>query len=92
LNGNKLSARHLASMGKIQGTLGISGPINLQKCKSGDHALGTARAQQRLSIWVLNRPVKSKQGNSGIRETSDYSAHTSSPTVGLLERRFANSP
>jgi hypothetical protein len=43
LNGSKLSARHLASMGKIQGTLCISGPINLRKCKSGDHALGPAR-------------------------------------------------
>ncbi len=29
LNGSKLSARHLASMGEIQGTLCISGPINL---------------------------------------------------------------
>src|SRR6267143_1825645 len=34
LNRGKLSARHLASMGKIQGTLCISGPINLRKCKS----------------------------------------------------------
>ena len=43
LNGSKLNARHLASMGKIQGTLCISGLINLRKCKSGDHALGPAR-------------------------------------------------
>jgi hypothetical protein len=34
LNGEKLSARHLASMGKIQGTLCISGFINLRRCKS----------------------------------------------------------
>jgi hypothetical protein len=34
LNGSKLNARHLASMGKIQGTLCISGLINLRKCKS----------------------------------------------------------
>jgi hypothetical protein len=59
LNGRKLSARHLASMGKIQGTLCISGPINLRKCKSGDHALGPARAQQRLSICVFNHPFNS---------------------------------
>jgi hypothetical protein len=43
LNGSKLSARHLASMGKIQGTLCISGPVNLRKCESGDHALDPAR-------------------------------------------------
>src|SRR6266576_3674285 len=42
LNGNKLSAHHLASMGKIQGTLCISDPINLRKCKSGDHARGAS--------------------------------------------------
>ena len=57
LNGSKLSARHLASMGKIQGTLCISGPINLRRCKSRDHALGPARASQRFSICRLNRPV-----------------------------------
>ena len=42
LNGRKLIARDLASMGKIQGTLCISGPIKLRKCESGDHALGPA--------------------------------------------------
>jgi hypothetical protein len=42
LNGRKLIARDLASMGKIQGTLCISGPINLRKCKSGDHARGAS--------------------------------------------------
>lgn len=42
LEGGKLSARYLASMGKIQGTLCISGPINPRKCKSGDHALDPA--------------------------------------------------
>jgi len=31
LNGNKLDARDLASVGKIQGTLCIPGPINLRK-------------------------------------------------------------
>jgi hypothetical protein len=30
----QLNARHLASMVKIQGTLCISGLINLRKCKS----------------------------------------------------------
>src|SRR5438309_2152155 len=34
LNGGKLSTRHLASMGKIQGTLCISRLINSQKCNS----------------------------------------------------------
>jgi hypothetical protein len=34
LNGGKLSAQHLASMGKIMGTLCISRLINLRKCKS----------------------------------------------------------
>jgi hypothetical protein len=34
LNGGKLNARHLASMVKIQGTLCISGHINLRKRKS----------------------------------------------------------
>jgi hypothetical protein len=34
LNGGKLSARHLASMGKIMGTLCISRLINLRKRKS----------------------------------------------------------
>jgi hypothetical protein len=34
LNGGKLGAHHLASIGKIQGTLCISGLINLRKCKS----------------------------------------------------------
>ena len=35
LNGGKLSAHYVASMGKIQGTLlCISGLINLRKCKS----------------------------------------------------------
>src|SRR5260370_40031512 len=34
LNGGKLSARHLASMGEIIGTLCISSLINLRKCKS----------------------------------------------------------
>ena len=34
LNGGKLSARYLASMGKIQGTPCISLLINLRKCKS----------------------------------------------------------
>ena len=33
-NGRKLNARHLASMGKIKGTLRISRLINLRKCKS----------------------------------------------------------
>jgi hypothetical protein len=36
LNGSKLNARQLARMGKIQGTLCISGPINLRKWNSGD--------------------------------------------------------
>jgi len=43
LNGSKLNSRHLASMGKIQGTPCISGLINLRKCESGYHALGPAR-------------------------------------------------
>ena len=34
LNGRKLIAGHLTSMAKIQGTLCISGLINLRKCKS----------------------------------------------------------
>jgi hypothetical protein len=34
LTGGKLNARHLACTGKIQGTLCISGLINLRKCKS----------------------------------------------------------
>ena len=33
LNGRKLIARHLTSMGKIQGTLCISRLLNLRKCK-----------------------------------------------------------
>jgi hypothetical protein len=44
LNGRKLITRDLASMGKIQGTLCISGPINLRKCKSGDRTLDPAFA------------------------------------------------
>jgi hypothetical protein len=58
LNGGKLSAHYLASMGKIQGTLCISRLINLRKCKFGDHALCPACASQRLLICVLNRPIK----------------------------------
>jgi len=67
LNGGKLSARHLATMGKIMGTLCISGLINLRKCKSGDDALGPACASQSLLICVLNRPVKSGQAKSTLR-------------------------
>src|SRR5260370_29390708 len=33
----------------------------------GDHALGPARASQRLSICVLNRPVKSRQVKPTLR-------------------------
>jgi hypothetical protein len=43
LNGRKLIARDLASMGKIRGTLGISRLIDLRKCKSVNHALGSVR-------------------------------------------------
>ena len=50
LNGSKLNARHLASMGKIQGTLRISRHIDLRKCKSVNHALGSARASPCFSI------------------------------------------
>jgi len=50
LNGRKLIARDLASMGKIRGTLRISRPIDLQKCKSVNHALRLARASPCLSI------------------------------------------
>jgi hypothetical protein len=42
LNGGKLSARNLASMGKIQGTLRISRLINLRKCKLVITQLGPA--------------------------------------------------
>ena len=44
LNESKVSARHLASMGKIRGTLRISGLINLRKRKS----VFTHRAQPAL--------------------------------------------
>jgi hypothetical protein len=44
-------------MGKIQGTLRISRLLNLRAMQIGDHALGPARASQRLSICRLNRPV-----------------------------------
>jgi len=50
LNGDKLSARNLASMGKIQGTLRISRLINLRKCKS----LITREAQLTLRRVPLN--------------------------------------
>src|SRR6185295_13727150 len=54
---SKLSAHYLATMGKIQGTLRISRLLNLRAMQIGDHALGPARASQRLSICRLNRPV-----------------------------------
>jgi hypothetical protein len=50
LNGGKLNARHLASMGKIQGTLCISGLINLSEMQIGDHALGSTRPPPGLSV------------------------------------------
>jgi hypothetical protein len=43
-------ARDLASMGKIQGTLRISRLIDLRKCKSVNHALGSAGASSCLPI------------------------------------------
>ena len=55
-------------MGKIQGALGISGLIDLRKCKSGDHPLGPARASQRLSICLLNRPVLNRTTDVFIRK------------------------
>jgi hypothetical protein len=42
LNGSKLNGRNLASRGKIQGTLRISRHIDLRKCKSVNHALGSS--------------------------------------------------
>jgi hypothetical protein len=42
-------------MGEIQGTLCISGPINLRKCKSGDLTRSAQPARNGvLSICVLN--------------------------------------
>ena len=49
LNGRKLIARDLASMGKIRGTLRISRLIDLRKCKSGNYGLGSARDSPCLS-------------------------------------------
>ncbi len=39
-------------MGKIQGTLCISDPINLRKCKSGDHARGANHRTRAAMIGV----------------------------------------
>ena len=50
LNGGKLSPRHLASMGKIQGTLCISRLIEHRKCKS----VITSQAQLALRRVPLN--------------------------------------
>src|SRR5258708_1097433 len=56
LNGSNLSARHLASMGKIQGTLCISGPINLREYKSV--ITGCAR---RTLLRPSHRPLKARR-------------------------------
>ena len=44
LNGGKLSAGNLASVGKIEGTLRISRLIDLRKCKSVKSRASSARA------------------------------------------------
>jgi hypothetical protein len=46
LKRGKLGARHQASMGKIMGTLCISGVIDIRKCKSDVHTRCLARASQ----------------------------------------------
>jgi hypothetical protein len=68
LNGRKLSARDLASMGKIRGTRRISRFIDLRKCKSVIHAVGPARASQHLSICRLNRLVLNRTIDAFIRK------------------------
>src|SRR6476661_6453128 len=59
LNGGKLSVRHLASMGKIQGTLRISRLIDLQKHKSviTDRSMDSRERQRRAAITfsVINQ-------------------------------------
>ena len=49
LNGRKLIGSDLASMGRIRGTLRISRLIDLRKCKSVNHALGSASTSPCLS-------------------------------------------
>ncbi|PYX54245.1 MAG: hypothetical protein DMG76_22540 [Acidobacteria bacterium] len=68
MNGNKLSARHLASMGKIQGTLCISAPINFENANPVITHVGPARPSQRLSICVLNRRVLNRTTDAFIRK------------------------
>ncbi len=46
----------------------ISDPINLRKCKSGDHARGASRDSQRLSICVLIRRVLNRTTDAFIRK------------------------
>jgi uncharacterized protein YciI len=59
LSGGKLSARHLASMGKIQGTLRISGLINLRKYKSAvtrqAHLARLAKLAEEGAIAITGR-------------------------------------
>jgi hypothetical protein len=50
LNGGKLSARYLASMGKIQGTLRISRLIDHRKCKSVITRQAQLALRLRLSV------------------------------------------
>jgi hypothetical protein len=68
LNGGRLSARHLASMGKILGTLCISRLINLRKCKSAITHSGQPELRNVLSIGLLNRPVLNRTTDMFIRK------------------------
>ena len=66
LNGRKLIGSDLASMGEIRGTLRISRPIDLRKCKSVNHALGSARSSPCLSNASLVEVGKCENLGGGL--------------------------
>jgi len=83
LNRGKLSARHLANMGEIQGTPCISRLTNHRKCKSVITLLAHTRAShcRRSPLLVLRMPGRCAVAHLPSKDDAGPSAHPAKHAV-----------